>query len=151
MYVTLASILHHLRDGGRGSGALVQHEHNRTVLAPANFGRFNDGVIQAAILRAARPRELDYSHDKDASAQIRDTVMRIIERREKPEGEAAPEFLLALATGRIHLMGSDREELVEFLRMEELPPFMWALAQWMERESAVDAAQPEFTVSASVS
>ena len=149
VYLTLAAILHHLRDGGRGSGALVQHEHNRTVLAPANFGRFNDGVIQAAILRAARPRELDYSHDKDASAQMRDTVIRFIERREKPEGEAAPEFLLALAANRIHLMDSDREALMEFLDVETLPPFMWALAKWMERESVLEAERPELAVGAS--
>jgi hypothetical protein len=134
VYLTLAAILHHLRDGGKGSGVLVQREHNRTVLAPANFGRFNDGVIQAAILRAARPRELDYSHDKDASAQMRDTLIRFIERCDKPEGEAAPEFLLAIAANRIHLMDSDRDELVRFLRLENLPPFMWALARWMERD-----------------
>jgi hypothetical protein len=138
VYLTLASILHHLRDGGRKSGTLVQHEHNRTILAPANFGRFNDGVIQAALLRAARPRELDYSHDKDASGQMRDTLMRIIERRENPEGEAAPEFLLALAQDRIHLMDSDREELVNFLDMEELPPLMWALAEWMKHKPGVE-------------
>lgn len=138
VYLTLASILHHLRDGGRKSGALVQHEHNRTVLAPANFGRFNDGAIQAAILRAARPRELDYSHDKDTSAQMRDTLMRFIEQRESPEGEAAPEFLLALARDRIHLMDSDRAELVKFLQMEELPPFMWALAEWMKHKPEVE-------------
>lgn len=150
VYVTLAAILHHLRDG-RGSGALVQHEHNRTVLAPANFGRFNDGVIQAAILRAARPRELDYSHDKDASAQMRDTLIRFIERREQPEGEAAPEFLLALAASRIHLMDSDREDLVRFLGVEDLPPFMWALTQWMERDLAAGNNEQELTASAAAS
>jgi hypothetical protein len=151
VYLTLAAILHHLRDEGRGSGTLVQHEHNRTVLAPSNFGRFNDGVIQAAILRAARPRELDYSHSKDASAQMRDTLMRFIEQRTKPEGEAAPEFLLALAADRIHLMDSDREALVEFLRVEDLPPFMWALAQWMRRDSMANIERSELTAGVAAS
>jgi hypothetical protein len=131
VYLTLAAILHHLRGSGRPGTALVQHEHNRTVLAPTNFGRFNDGVIQAAILRAARPRELDYSHNKDSSAQMREAIERFIKQREGPEGEGAPEFLLALAQERIRLEETHQEELLRFLDNQKLPPFMWALVQWM--------------------
>jgi hypothetical protein len=146
VYLTLVAILHHQRDGG--GGALVQHEYNGAVLAPANFGRFNDGVVQAAILRAARPRELDYSRNKDASAQMRDTLIRLIERREKPEGEAAAEFLLALAGDQLFLMPDDREAVVEFLTKEDLPPFMWALAQWIKDGSTAEPAETELAAAA---
>lgn len=146
VYMTLAAILHHLRDGGDSGNALVQHEHNRTVLAPATFGRFNDGVIQAAILRAARPRELDYSHDKELSAQMCGMVKRFIQRRDQQEGEGAAEFLLALARQRIRLTDKDTEHLIEFLQEETLPPFMSALVRWMGGEPGAKPTGEEAAV-----
>jgi hypothetical protein len=132
VYVTILALLYSLRRGS-GRGALVQYEHNRTVLAPANFVRFNDGVIQAAILRAALPRELDYTHDKILSGQMRQILTRFFEHMTGSEGKAAPEFLLALARGQLQLRDEDMAALRETLDRLKLPPLMRALSAWMGR------------------
>ena len=152
VYITVLAILHRLRSAEPEESALAQHAHNRTVLSPANFGRFNDGAIQAALLRAARPGELDYSHDPVLSTQMRHMVQRFIEHMEDDEGEAAPEFLLALAQGQVTLTEPDETQMRTFLEEQEaLPPFMRALRakilhppDWgvgtVEEEGAIEVA-----------
>ncbi|HEY5942709.1 MAG TPA: hypothetical protein VIT89_07610 [Solirubrobacterales bacterium] len=127
VYVTMLAVLHRLRSAEPDGSALVQHEHNRTVLSPANFARFNDGVIQAALLRAARPGELDYSHEAILSAQMQGLVRRAIEHMGEDEGEAAVEFLLAFAGEQFKLTPDDTNGLLAFLEEADLPPLMRAL------------------------
>jgi hypothetical protein len=131
VYLTVACILHGLRQPGKRSLRLVEHEHNRTVLGPGNFARFNDGVIQAALLRAARPSELDYTHDAALSGEMSDIIERLVERRDEREGEAAPEFLLALARGRLRLAPTLEKELHERLSALKLPGLLGALVWWL--------------------
>jgi|GEM_PF-603505 len=142
VYVTVLAILHRLRSAEPEESALVQHAHNRTVLSPANFGRFNDGVIQAALLRAARPGELDFTHDPGLSAEMRYMLRRFIEHMNDDEGEAAPEFLLAFARGQLTLTKPDEEDVCTFLEdRQDLPPFMRALRAWVgSRAPAGDEA-----------
>jgi hypothetical protein len=68
---TVASILQHLRAHAQqvGRAALRSSPFQQTLLAAENFGRFNDDGIQAALLRSATPRELNYRADAAASAQ----------------------------------------------------------------------------------
>jgi hypothetical protein len=80
------------------SGAL-QH----VTLDPENFARFDDGLIQAAILRAALPSELDYRGDKNASEYMKDFLIRAARHLGQDRSEAALEFLSAIAIGRLHL------------------------------------------------
>jgi hypothetical protein len=127
VYVTMLAVLHRLRSVEPDGSALVQHEHNRTVLSPANFARFNDGVIQAALLRAAKPGELDYSHDAILSAQMQGLVRRAIEHLDEDEGEAASEFLFAFAREQFKLTQDDTDGLLAFLEKADLPPLMCAL------------------------
>jgi hypothetical protein len=136
VYVTVLAVLHSLRSRSAEGGLLVQHEHNRTVLSPANFARFNDAVIQAALLRAAFPRELDYSHDKTLSAQMRSILTRFFEHMGGSEGKAAPEFLLALARRQIQLHDDDAHALRATLARLDLPPLMRALLLWVDRRDA---------------
>jgi hypothetical protein len=147
VYVTMLAILHRLRSAEPDGSALVQHEHNRTVLSPANFARFNDGVIQAALLRAARPGELDYSHDDVLSAQMLGLVRRVIEHMNEDEGEAAPEFLLAFVREQFKLTSDHTEELLSFLGevRDDLPPLMRGLYAWGQTRLAT--AVPAGTVS----
>src|SRR6185312_9862819 len=101
---------------------------NRTVLSPANFSRFNDGVIQACFLRAASTSELDYSQKETLSAPMRDIVLRFLDQRSDREGEAFPEFLLALARRRMNLYTVHERELSDAFDALELPPLLAALA-----------------------
>ena len=50
----------------------------RNIIDPANFSRFNDGIIQASILRAAYPEELSYGIDNDTSQEMTNTLETII-------------------------------------------------------------------------
>lgn len=137
VYMTIACVLHHLRSPGKRGPALIQHEHNRTVLAPATFARFNDGIIQASILRAALPSELDYSHDPRASAEMKTMLEGFISQRERRGGEAFPEFLLALVEDRLRLCDDHAKQVVDGLASTELSPFLDALSgSYCERVTA---------------
>ena len=81
------------------------------VLLPGNFGRYNDGIIQAALLRAALPHELNYGPRPDLSREMRRIIERAIARHRDNQGEAALEFLFAVASGRLTLEGTDLERL----------------------------------------
>jgi hypothetical protein len=81
----------------------IQH----VVLDPQNFNRFNDGIIQASLLRQAHPSELNYSAMREESSFMRELLLKIFSARSKPQGEAAMEFALALATQRLKIQDAD--------------------------------------------
>lgn len=60
VFFTVAAVLHALRLRMNDEDALMQFEHSRRLISPENFARFNDPAVQAALLRAARRRELNY-------------------------------------------------------------------------------------------
>jgi len=76
------------------------------ALDPENFARFNEGIIQAALLRAALPSELDYRGDAKASNYMATLLTRIAIRFDAPQ-MASLEFLVALATQRMQLNAAD--------------------------------------------
>ena len=97
VYWTICAILHDMRS--RDSG-LASTYHTR-VIDPVCFDRYNDGVIQASLLRAATPTELNYAVDASFSRRITDIIISAINERDNEQGEAALEFMLALWTGRL--------------------------------------------------
>ncbi|CAJ3664946.1 Uncharacterised protein [Burkholderia pseudomallei] len=78
-----------------------------TLIEPTTFTRFNDGAIQAALLRAAYPSELDYAVDRTASRDMAHLIAKFIELHTSPAGSAAPEFVLALLLGKLTLHRDD--------------------------------------------
>jgi hypothetical protein len=136
VYLSIVAILHALRIGEVQDVALTQHEHVRTVIAPGTFSRFNDGVVQAALLRGATKSELDYSHDELRSAQMREILQFIFSNSQSDAGEAVPEFLLALAQGKLQLTRRDATELQKFLQGgPTLPSFLQLLVHSWERRT----------------
>lgn len=110
----IAAVLHDMRTRPRKRGEpprLSATTSHISVLAPGVFGRYNDGVIQAALLRAALPRELNYGNRSDLSAAMLRVVQRSLECWQASQGEACPEFLTALATRRMILSDPDRAAL----------------------------------------
>jgi hypothetical protein len=102
---TIAALLQRAREP---SGLPLQHRLHtgslqHVLLDPENFARFDDGVIQAALLRAAQPSELDYRGEKNASEYMRDFLVRMAGHLTESRGEAALEFLTALAIGRLRI------------------------------------------------
>lgn len=83
----------------------------RSVLDPSMFTRFSDGILQASFLRAARRSELDYSASHDLSRQFTSTCSAILLNYDNPVGDAAIEFVYALASEKVLLRPKDLESL----------------------------------------
>lgn len=74
----------------------------QVVLDPENFARFNEGIIQAALLRAALPSELDFRGDASTSEYMANFLVRVAQKFDQPQ-MATLEFLLAIATKKLQL------------------------------------------------
>lgn len=108
VFFTVATVLQKLRSSVSPNARSIRTNlFQQTLLAPENFGRFNDGIIQASLLRAARPAELDYTDDPGTSADASRIIGRVIDSAHLPRGEAAMEFLIAIACRRLRLWSSD--------------------------------------------
>jgi hypothetical protein len=102
---TITSVLENMRSGEMPK--LQRSAFHQSLLSPSTFGRYNDGIIQAAFLRSARSHELDYSGEPTASAEFSRILRKILSDWSNPRGEAAAEFLMAIATQRLRLVPSD--------------------------------------------
>ncbi len=111
VYFTVAAVLHARRSARGENDSLFQQEHLRKVLSPRCFDRFNDGVIQASLLRAALLPELDYSIDENISKEMWQVLDFIFRAKAVDAGEAYREFLVALALERLRLRIADMEQL----------------------------------------
>lgn len=123
VFFTIASVLQQLRANGERADKLASIKSNwfqQTILAPGNFGRFNDDIIQASLLRAATPFELNYSASVSDSRELGRLICRILAAADTPRGGAAAEFLLAIATRRLQLSPSDLAEILK-LPMSDRP------------------------------
>jgi hypothetical protein len=111
VYVLVAATLQRARDGrGPDDKPLAEHlcfQSNPfidTVLDPDVFSRFNDGVIQAAFLRACSPSELNYSRSRVLSQHMVGIIQSVVNGSLKQSGEAALEFVFALALKKLRLL-----------------------------------------------
>jgi hypothetical protein len=107
VYFTITAVLHARRSARGEKDSLFQQEHIRKVLSPRCFDRFNDGVIQSSLLRAAVLPELDYSIDENISKEMWQVLDFIFRARGVDAGEAYREFLVALALERLRLRIED--------------------------------------------
>jgi hypothetical protein len=111
IFATVASVLQAARDLANPAYQLRPTGYESVVLAPENFQRFNDNLLQACILRAAYPSELDYSSSPHLSGLMKEFLLKLFARRDHPYGAAALEFAAALASGRVRLAANDVLEL----------------------------------------
>lgn len=124
VFFTISSVLQNLRQS-ETTRVLRASSIQHTLLAAGNFGRFNDSIIQASLLRAALPAEINYAADRTSSNEMGRIARRIIENAARPRGGAAAEILLALATERLKLCPEDRALVLKPL--EGLPPMVACL------------------------
>lgn len=114
VYFTISSVLQQLRANAHRTqkSAIKSNWFQQTLLAPENFGRFNDDIIQASILRAAHPYEMNLADAPTDSRELGRLIRRIVLASATDRGGAAAEFLLALAVGRLRLRRADLEEVL---------------------------------------
>ncbi|WP_144160648.1 hypothetical protein [Paraburkholderia sp. BCC1885] len=115
---TLGAILQRARTEELHSDAhrLASDAFQQVVLDPQNFNRYNDGIIQAAILRQAYPSELDYSSLPTESGYMLLFIKKLFASRTKQQGEAVAEFAFAIGTGRLKLQPIDKGALTTWVQ-----------------------------------
>lgn len=112
IYFTFNNIINSLRNSSSIEQSLKQTSFVRNLISPDNFNRFNDGIIQASILRSAYPEELSYSIDFDISFEMKNILETLIKYHKEEQGEALLEFLYAIAIGKLSLK---KEHLLDVL------------------------------------
>ncbi|HET6879997.1 MAG TPA: hypothetical protein VFI31_07570 [Pirellulales bacterium] len=112
VFITMLAVLHELRQLRHGVRALGRDVHSAKVISPRCFERFNDGAVQAALLRSAYPGELDYSGDYSLSDEMKGVLEFIFGHAKVDAGEATNEFLLALVAGQLRIDSAHLDSLV---------------------------------------
>lgn len=99
-----------------------QSIYAQCILCPSNFRDFNDAVLRAALIRAASMQELNYSVDEASSEEMRDVLLADIHSWSQGRGDALPEFLIAMACGRLRLTPRHLEQVKAEASDADLPP-----------------------------
>ncbi|MFQ2540777.1 hypothetical protein ACK30C_14985 [Aeromonas caviae] len=136
VYFTISSVLQRLRANAfiPSERRIISNWFQQTLLAPGNFGRFNDDVIQASLLRAAYPYELNFADTVAESREMGRLIRRVILASQSPRGGAASEFLLALATRRLQLCKDDVDYVLE-TEAPDIPMIRFLLESYRHRLS----------------
>lgn len=129
-FFVIAAILHNMRTGKK-TPRLGQHSFVRKVLSPRCFDRFNDGAIQASILRAAFPSEIDYSTSPELSKEMRSIIEVILNHANNQVGEAAREFMIAIGTERLQLCTDDLIKVLDQCDRCNADPFVKQLGSFI--------------------
>lgn len=117
VFTTICAVLEHMRsDATSIEQRLVNDVQTHTNLSVQTFSRYNDGIIQAAFLRAAHPIEMNYRDTPAESRLMLDLLRQMIRYAGRQQGEALAEFLLAIACGRLRLVDRDLDLLRSELR-----------------------------------
>ena len=132
-FFTISNILNSLRNSDKTDKQLKQAVYVRNLLDPANFNRFNDGIIQASILRSAKAEELSYAMNIDSSQEMFNILETIIIYHEQQQGEALMEFLYALATKKMTLTVSHLQAVLKLVNEKCRHEFFICLAAYIKK------------------
>lgn len=139
LFAVMSLVLTALRHSPDIKRRLAHNAYERVVLSPHNFDRFNDGILQASLLRSARPQELAYGAcDLSVSEQMLDVLIHALPDGDVPEkSEALMEFLIALLTCRMSLHPTHLEDFCQ--RVIQLVPK--SDVRWLVASYLIDRAQ----------
>lgn len=98
--------------------------YGHVLVCPSNFSTYNDAILRAAFLRAATPSELLYSVDEECSGAMLNIILAEAQAWDTGGGDALPEFLLAMAAGRMRLASPHLQSLCTSLRERNLPAYL---------------------------
>lgn len=124
VFAIVTSLYHQYRLGAvPNKPKLAYRSYERAVIAPENFQRFSDGVLQAAFLRAARSLELAYSNcDGSVSRRMLSVLIHEIDAVKNGRGQALMEYIVAIMIGRLTLLRSHQEEFLRCVINELICP-----------------------------
>jgi len=116
VYFTIISILHALRQSEGAHPGRLEQGHHHAIISPRCFDRFNDGVVQASFLRAAKPVELDYTSDEQHSLEMQRVLDFAFTNLCNELGEASVEFLVAMALRHLRILPKHAKSTLDNLR-----------------------------------
>jgi hypothetical protein len=119
VYATIRSVIQNARENVKDlpePRRLGSVGFQQVVVSPAFFDRFNDGIIQASLLRSARDHELDFRGRGPLSERMKDFISQAAQSPLLERGEAALELLIALNTKRLKLNKEDIAGLIKELK-----------------------------------
>ena len=113
VYFTISTIISNLEQKQINSHpSLKQTNYVRNMLSPRNFHRFNDGIIQASLLRCGKTEYFAYDLDSELSLQMKEFLLSIIDKYNSADGEALMEFLLAIGIRRLKMRKEDLKDVL---------------------------------------
>jgi len=113
VYFTISTIISSLEQKQiNAHPSLKQTNYVRNILSPRNFHRFNDGIIQASLLRSGKTEYFSYDLDSELSLQMKEFLLSIIDKYNSADGEALMEFLLAMGIRRVKMRKEDLKEVL---------------------------------------
>lgn len=112
---------------------LAQSVYGHVLLSPESFMTFNDSILKASLLRAARPSELMYEVEAAHSVRMSEIVLAELAGWPAGSGDALPEMLLALATKRLRLRHIELIAIRNYALAAKLPPLLAAFAEAIPR------------------
>ena len=128
VYLVVSSALQQARECGNKSEPELGFDENpfiKSVIDPMMFMRFNDGIIQAALLRALSKSELDFSSCDEMSLRFRQIVTHVMTNSNNTAGEAVLEFLAAVVRKKVALIESDFDDICNAaMENQNLKPYL---------------------------
>jgi len=116
VYFIIDAVLNEMRSKRK----LFQTEYVRNLIEPGNFVRYNDGIIQACILRAATKEELKYHLSDEMSAQMQAVLGDMILHLGDAHAEAITEFFYAISIKKLRLPEDVIKDCIELLESQVL-------------------------------
>ncbi|MEM5386362.1 hypothetical protein VSR68_22565 [Paraburkholderia phymatum] len=153
LYVVVSLLLSQLRISSDAGRRLSYNAYERSIISPDNFDRFNDGVLQACLLRAARPKELSYGAcDVTLSERMLNVLLHSVPAEQiSDRSESLMEFLVALATERLTLHSAHLLEfcnrIIAAAASEESAVLIAQYLIWRENPDGGLVFRPRFTSS----
>lgn len=115
VYFTISAVLNNVYNNPIDSErTLKQSNYIRNLLSPDNFQRYNDGIIQASILRAGKLEFFAYDLSKESSLKMKTLLKSMVDNYDNEHGEALPEFLLAIGTRKLRLKKKDLKNFLNY-------------------------------------
>ncbi|MES2762758.1 MAG: hypothetical protein V4677_11145 [Bacteroidota bacterium] len=101
-------------------GRLSQSEYVRNVIDPGNFVRFNDGIIQASILRSGGKDDFRYDLSLELSLQMQSVLGDMINHLNDPHAEGLTEIFYAIAIKKLRLNNDTLLDCIKLLENQDL-------------------------------
>lgn len=137
IFLTMSAVLQCAREHKDHAQRLCPSGYESVVLGPECFLRFNDSILQACLLRASLPSELDYSASPELSKLMKELLSKVFSRCNHDYGDAALEFAASIAVGSLRLTRNDMNALLkEFFEQAVEPSVLLGLlilAKHMQR------------------